>query len=101
MHLLNEKKYPVYLFKTETSGEKLYEEFYTDDESYDLDRFSALGVIQKKAAYSKTEFNDIIKELEILLESSALTKVDIVVWLNKHIPEFEHIETGIGLDKKM
>ncbi|MEO8172290.1 MAG: UDP-N-acetylglucosamine 4,6-dehydratase [Sediminibacterium sp.] len=101
MHLLKEKKYPVYVFKTDTSGEKLYEEFYTDDEKYSLDRYTALGIISKEPVYSTTTFNGIINELKNLLAKDDTKKSDIVSWLNKYIPEFEHIETGLGLDKKM
>ena len=101
MHLLKEKKYPVYLFKTDTSGEKLYEEFYTDEEKYILDRYNALGVIEKQASYTVLEFDHIIGELKDLLARPATVKADIVMWLNKYIPEFEHIETGFKLDNKM
>lgn len=101
MHLLAERKYPVYLFKTDTSGEKLYEEFYTEEEEYDVNMFNALGVIRKKPLYNPAEFHKIIDELNRLLEGADVVKSDIVNWLNKYIPEFDHIETGIGLDKKM
>jgi FlaA1/EpsC-like NDP-sugar epimerase len=101
MHLLKAKKYPVYLFKTDTSGEKLYEEFYTDAEQYTLDKFNALGVISKRAIYDLEEFNLIIQELKRLFEKPNISKVEIIDWLEKYIPEFEHIETGLMLDNKM
>lgn len=101
MQLLREQKYPVYVFKTDTSGEKLYEEFYTDDEKTDLDKFNALGVIQKEASYDRKEITRIIGELRELLAQENTMKKDIVTWLKKYIPEFEHVETGLGLDKKM
>jgi FlaA1/EpsC-like NDP-sugar epimerase len=101
MGLLKENKYPVYLFKTDTSGEKLYEEFYTDDEQYSLDRFTALGVITKKPTYSIFQFDQIIQELRDIFDKPDTTKADIVLWLKKYIPEFEHVETGLSLDKKM
>lgn len=101
MHLLAEKKYPVYVFKTDTSGEKLYEEFYTETESYTLDRFDALGVINKEANYSVSEMDRILQELKQLLQQDNTDKATVVEWLNKYIPEFAHIETGLGLDKKM
>ena len=101
MDLLKEKMYPVYLFKTDTSGEKLYEEFYTEEEQYDLSRFDQLGVISKSPVYSINEFNKIIDELNLLLNNQKLIKSDIINWLNKYIPEFYHIETGLSLDKKM
>lgn len=101
MHLLNQNKYPVYVFKTDTSGEKLYEEFYTDKEDYDLNRYKALGVILKKATFKKNELDNIIDELKSLLDKSDTSKSDIVNWLHKYIPEFDHIETGLKLDNKM
>lgn len=101
MHLLKEGKYPVYVFKTNTSGEKLYEEFYTESESVSLDRYEALGVISKQPTYSIGELNDSFSELYELLDKKDLQKAEIVHWLKKYIPEFEHIETGLGLDKKM
>ncbi|MES2372514.1 MAG: polysaccharide biosynthesis protein [Bacteroidota bacterium] len=101
MHKIKEGKYPVYLFKTDTSGEKLYEEFYTDEEAYKLNKFEALGVIEKKPPYEIAAFDTIINELEHLLAKEETVKSDIVSWLHKYIPEFEHVETGLSLDKKM
>lgn len=101
MHFLREKKYPVYVFKTDTSGEKLYEEFYTEEETYDLNRYHALGVISKKASYGLGKISLIIEELKMLLAAEDTKKIDIVKWLKKYIPEFEHNETGLNLDKKM
>jgi FlaA1/EpsC-like NDP-sugar epimerase len=101
VHLIKEGKYPVYVFKTDTSGEKLYEEFYTEEEDFDLDQFNALGVISKSPLYKTEQFDEIFSELYVLLEQANLEKSEIVGWLKKYIPEFEHIETGLGLDKKM
>lgn len=101
MHLLSHGKYPVFLFATDTSGEKLYEEFYTEEEIFSLERYQALGVISKKAKYSIVEMDQIILELKQLLNRDKTAKSDIVEWMQKYIPEFEHIETGLSLDKKM
>jgi FlaA1/EpsC-like NDP-sugar epimerase len=101
MDVVANGKYPVYVFKTDTSGEKLYEEFYTDEEVYDAERFSALGVISKTATYDTGTIKSIIEELKTELAKADTRKADIVSWLKKYIPEFEHNETGLGLDKKM
>jgi FlaA1/EpsC-like NDP-sugar epimerase len=101
MQLVEKNEYPVYVFKTDTSGEKLYEEFYTDDEVYTLDKFNALGFISKKPTYSTQQFDGIINELKTVLDQPETVKADIVTWLKKYITEFDHIETGLGLDKKM
>lgn len=101
MNALANQQYPVYVFKTDTSGEKLYEEFYTEDEEYDLDRYNALGVISKPTVYDINAMSSIIEELKYVLDKPDTKKSDIVLWLKKYIPEFEHNETGLGLDNKM
>ena len=93
--------YPVYFFKTETSGEKLYEEFYTSDDIVNLEKFSSMGVItnSKKLTYSEIEI--IISKISKLFNKHQYSKVDIINSINKLIPNFTHNETGKSLDEKM
>lgn len=97
---LQGNKYPVYFFESDTSGEKLYEEFFTDKEDLDLQRFAALGVIRNAARRQKQELDGIISELEQLFARNA-GKEDVVRILNRLLPTFQHIETGLNLDQKM
>ena len=92
--------YPVYFFNSETSGEKLYEEFYTETEVLDMNRFSSVGIIKNAPRRSKEELNRIITELTALFEQP-ISKGDIVSVLNNMLPQFAHIETGMNLDQKM
>lgn len=101
VNMIEKGKYPVFLFETDTSGEKLYEEFFTDNESYDIMRYHSLGVIAREPNFNLKEFGILTEELENLLLNEKNTKEDIVSWLTKYIPEFEHIETGKKLDNKM
>jgi FlaA1/EpsC-like NDP-sugar epimerase len=93
-------KYPVYFFQSETSGEKLYEEFYTDQEELLLDKFAALGIIQNAPRRKKEELDKIIGEIDSMF-AAEVNKEDIVHLLNKLLPGFKHIETGLSLDQKM
>lgn len=97
---LTGQQYPVYFFTSDTSGEKLYEEFYTEQESLDMDRFHALGVIQNAARRSRAELDGIIAELETMFSGQS-EKADVVLLLNRLLPGFQHIETGLNLDQKM
>ncbi len=97
---LANKEYPIYLFSSDTSGEKLYEEFYTETEELDMEHFSALGVIKNAPRRSKNELNQIITQIENLFEQD-IDKKDVVDLLNKLLPGFQHIETGTNLDQKM
>jgi FlaA1/EpsC-like NDP-sugar epimerase len=89
------------LFNSDTSGEKLYEEFYTEDELIDESRFHSLGVIYKKSNYSRLEINDIFEEIKLILNNRTTNKTNIVNILSKYLPDFNHIETGKNLDSKM
>jgi FlaA1/EpsC-like NDP-sugar epimerase len=96
------KEYPVYTFMSDTSGEKLYEEFYTDAEQPDMQRFSSLGVIKGQApGVNLDEKNGFFTQMESLLAQRSVKKEEIVALLEKYIPSFSHIETGKLLDKKM
>lgn len=95
-------QYPVYTFVSDTTGEKLYEEFYTTDEQPDLEKFKSLGVI--KIPVADSTFNDMdgfFSKMELLLGKPKVEKAEIVNLLEKYIPTFSHIETGKLLDKKM
>lgn len=97
----NSKKYPVYFFASETSGEKTYEEFYTEGEQLDMDSFNALGVIINAPKKSIAEIEMMICELDRVLSTPSLAKADIVKVMGDFLPNFSHIETGKNLDQKM
>lgn len=95
------KSYPVYFFESNTSGEKAFEEFYTEKEVLDNDSFINLGVVKNSKKRSTQEIDDIFDRLRRLFESKDMTKAGIVHILKQYLPNFEHIETGKGLDEKM
>jgi FlaA1/EpsC-like NDP-sugar epimerase len=95
------KKYPVYFFNSDTSGEKLYEEFYTDRDTLDLNLFESLGIVKNAPKPKMKDIEETINQLQNLLLSGNYDKSDIVNLLKKFIPDFEHIETGKSLDQKM
>ena len=97
---LVDNKYPVYLFASETSGEKLYEEFYTDEEDLDLEKFRSLGVIKNARRRSISELEEVVTEIRSFFETDR-EKQELVGLLNTLLPNFKHIETGFNLDQKM
>jgi FlaA1/EpsC-like NDP-sugar epimerase len=94
-------QYPVYFFKSDTSGEKAYEEFYTDTEQVDLNTFTALGVVKNALKKDIMEIELIFQKLNALFLSNELDKKAIVRLMSSIIPNFNHIETGKSLDQKM
>lgn len=93
--------YPVYYTISDTSGEKPFEEFVTDTETADMDRFCSLGVITGKKIPDKEKIAVLFKNLNMVFEKSETAKEEIVAILQKYLPNFEHIETGKSLDSKM
>ena len=99
--LTDEVSYPVHFFTSDTTGEKPYEEFYTDGEPLDLERFTSLGVITDKPQPEKEKIQTIIENLQAAFRREGAAKEDIVAILTDYLPSFSHIETGKGLDQRM
>lgn len=97
----NSKIYPVVYFKSDTTGEKDYEEFFVPGEKLNLERFSSLGVIEDIKKRPMSELNSFFEELELLFSHPDCHKADIVSVLQRFLPNFEHIEKGKNLDQKM
>ena len=96
---LNPGKYPIYFFQTDTSGEKSYEEFYTEDEDFNIDQYDSLGFIKTKD--ESIFFDKVISDFNKVFDNPESTKEDIISVIKKYILNFEHIETGKHLDEKM
>ena len=94
------KKYPVNFSESNTSGEKPYEEFYTENETVDMERFESLGVVTGIEKPNREKLKRLLDEMEQLFETDA-TKEDVVKLVGSYLPEFSHIETGHSLDEKM
>lgn len=95
------RKYPVHFSGSNTSGEKSYEEFYTDEETVDFERLHALGVVTDKEIPDKDKVNVLFGELKKTFEKEESTKEEIIAIMKGYLPNFEHIETGKSLDSKM
>lgn len=93
--------YPIYFFDSDTSGEKLYEEFYTDTDELDLNQFDSLGVIKNARKLPLEHIELCVSDLQSLMNSGNYNKHLIVESLKKYLPDFQHIETGKSLDQKM
>ena len=93
--------YPVVYFNSDTTGEKAYEEFYVPGEKINMERFSALGVVEESTRRPMKEINSFFTELEGIFAASDFTKTQIIESIKKFIPNFEHEEKGKNLDQKM
>ena len=99
--LILEKKWPCYFFKSDTTGEKDFEEFFTDKETLDLNKFSSIGIIKNKADFDEDKLLHFENSIEKLKQSSVWKRSDLVTLFHEMIPGFAHKETGKFLDQKM
>jgi len=94
-------KWPCLFTNSDTTGEKDFEEFYTDQEVLDMDRFNNLGIIKNEAAYDEALLDEFEERISLMKKNLAWSKDDLVQLFFRMIPNFGHKETGKYLDSKM
>lgn len=94
-------KWPCLFTSSDTTGEKDFEEFFTDKETLDMARFENLGIIKNKANYQPELLSLFETEIAQMKAQKAWNKEQIVALFFKMIPDFGHQETGKYLDSKM
>ncbi|MDA9043176.1 UDP-N-acetylglucosamine 4,6-dehydratase [Pseudomonadales bacterium] len=99
--LIATKRWPCYFFKSNTSGEKDFEEFFTDNEILDMNQFKNLGVIKNEANFSSDMLDNFLEVIHELRAQTTWEKSTIVDLFNEMIPDFDHKETGKYLDGRM
>lgn len=96
---INFGKYPIFFFKTDTSGEKKYEEFYSEEEDFEINKYNSLGLINTPKI--DISFQEVKASFEAVFSNLNSSKLDVVKVIKKYVPSFTHIETGKNLDQKM
>jgi FlaA1/EpsC-like NDP-sugar epimerase len=99
--LIATKRWPCYFFKSDTSGEKDFEEFFIDSEILDMNQFKNLGVIKNEANFSSNMLDSFLEVIHELRSQTVWEKAPIVDLFNEMIPDFDHKETGKYLDERM
>ena len=94
------KVWPVVYSKSDTTGEKSFEEFYVPGEKLNMERFQSLGVIEETCRRPMKEVERFFDKLEDLF-SHDFTKEEVVKAIKEFIPNFEHEEKGKNLDQRM
>ena len=94
-------KWPCLFTASDTTGEKDFEEFFTDNETLNMERFENLGVIKNELIYDELKLNHFTDKIEQMKLVREWTKDQIVELFFKMIPDFGHKETGKYLDGKM
>ncbi len=100
-HITNHKKYPCLFTISDTTGEKDFEEFFTENETLDMGRFQNLGIIKNGPGYFDGPIDYFRHSISSLKEKKVWTKKEIVDLFHYMLPDFQHKETGRYLDSKM
>jgi len=99
--LPNVKKWPCLFTPSDTTGEKDFEEFFTDNEVLDMDRFSNLGVIKNDLILEKDKLEMFQDKIAAFRKNKEWTKSELATLFQTMIPNFNHLEKGKYLDAKM
>ncbi|GHD05603.1 UDP-N-acetylglucosamine 4,6-dehydratase [Tianweitania populi] len=99
--LIAQRQWPVYFFASDTTGEKDFEEFFTNKEVLDMERFDNLGVIKNEPVFDAAALDDFLKQIERIRVGLTWDKPELVALFNAMIPDFDHKETGRYLDSRM
>ncbi len=93
-------KWAVYFSEADTTGEKEYEEFFTDEEEVIWDKFEDIGIVKMNLPFDEKKLESFLKEVEFL-RKDGWEKEDLVNLFKEVLPNFKHKETGKYLDEKM
>lgn len=99
--LIAQKRWPCLFSASDTTGEKDFEEFFTETETLDMERFENLGIIKNEASFNDSKISHFKETIQKYKENKKWTKEDIVELFHSMIPDFGHKETGKYLDSKM
>jgi FlaA1/EpsC-like NDP-sugar epimerase len=99
--LIAAKKWPCYFFDSDTTGEKDYEEFFTDKETLDLQRFQNIGIVKNEANFDSAKLDLFLASISRMKERGHWEKSELVVLFHDMIRNFGHKETGKYLDSRM
>jgi hypothetical protein len=94
-------KWPCLFTTSDTTGEKGFEEFFTEHEIMDLESFDSLGIIKNEAVFDSSLLDEFEIQIRNMKRNISWDKPSLVKLFTKMIPNFDHEETGKYLDDKM
>ena len=100
-NLISNRRWPCFFSNSDTTGEKPCEEFYTEKEAVDRERFQNIGVVQNTHQKPLDALRHFTDEIGAMKSSGSWTKQQLIDLFESMIPEFGHLETGKYLDQKM
>ena len=97
----SKNEWPCYFFESDTTGEKPFEEFHTENEKIILDRFSSIGVVENSRIIDSQMLDNFLNEIALLKTRNDWSKAEVVSVFQRVLPNFVHNELHKNLDEKM
>lgn len=94
-------EWPCLFTPSDTTGEKDFEEFFTDNEVLDLNRFNNLGIIKNEAEFDTRLIEHFTHIIQCFKQQGKWSKAQLVDLFFQMIPDFQYLEKGKYLDAKM
>jgi FlaA1/EpsC-like NDP-sugar epimerase len=95
------RKWPCYFFDSDTTGEKDFEEFYTERETLDLQKFAGIGIVKNQADFDAEKLDYFQNQIDAIKAKTTWQREDLVELFHEMLPGFGHKETGKFLDGRM
>jgi len=95
------RHYPVHIFQSDTSGEKLCEEFYDAQDTIDTQSYPSLGIIKNTPRKTPTDITLLVEQIESFFIKENIDKQAVIAFLSQLLPSFQHTETHKNLDARM
>lgn len=99
--ITNRQYWPCLFTSSDTTGEKDFEEFFTEYEVLDLNRFNNLGIIKNQAIYDERLIHYFTRRIEMMKQAGIWDKEELVKLFFDMIPNFSYVEKGKYLEAKM
>ncbi len=95
------KNWPCYFFKTDTTGEKDFEEFFTKNEKLQMEKYVDLGVIKNTVSKYDNCVDVFLTQIYEMRKSKSYSREDLTLLFTNVINQLEYKDTGKFLDGKM
>jgi FlaA1/EpsC-like NDP-sugar epimerase len=99
--LIPKGKWPCLFTKTDTTGEKIIEEFHSENQAVNLKRFKNIGIIKNELAYDPEKIEFFEKRITEMKQSKKWNRIDLIDLISEIVPDFAHLEKNKFLDDKM
>ena len=99
--LIKKNKWPCLFFKSDTSGEKPFEEFYTKNETVFLDKFNNIGIVKNQIDFDVNKLNKFYTEIQAMRSELDWDQERILKQIKNLLPNFSHDKLKKNLDQKM